>query len=73
MKICQHCFHCNISYVEGRQRLGCLRERLLPDGKTLRPPRNGWEASVERLPQSPLDWRKPGDQCGPSAQHWRQG
>jgi hypothetical protein len=71
--ICQHCFHCNITYVEGRQRLGCMRARILPDGKTLRPPRDGWEAVIERLPQSKLDWRAPGDQCSPDAKHFKEG
>jgi hypothetical protein len=71
--ICQHCFHCNITYVEGRQRLSCMRARILPDGKTLRPPRGGWEAVIERLPQSKLDWRAPGDQCGPEAKHFKEG
>lgn len=71
--ICEECFHSNITYVDGRQRVGCMRERSLPDGKTLRPDRKGWEASMERLPQSPLDWRKPGDQCGPEARNFNPG
>jgi hypothetical protein len=72
--ICQHCFHCNITYVEGRQRLGCMRARILPDGKTLRPPRDGWEAVVERLPQSKTGLAgKAGDQCGPEARHFKEG
>jgi hypothetical protein len=50
-----------------------MRARILPDGKTLRPPRDGWEAVIERLPQSKLDWRAPGDQCGPQARHFKEG
>jgi hypothetical protein len=71
-KICSECFHSNLIYVEGRQRIGCLRERTLPDGKLLKPPRAGWESSIERLPQSPLDWRKAGDQCGPEAKNFKE-
>jgi hypothetical protein len=70
---CQTCFHSTITHVQGRQRVGCLRQRLLPNGKTLRPPRDGWEAVIERLPQSKLDWRAPGDQCGPDAKHFKEG
>jgi hypothetical protein len=71
--ICEHCFHANITYVDGRQRIGCMRERSLPDGKTLRPDRKGWEAAIERLPQSKLDWRAAGDQCGPEAKNFKEG
>ena len=71
--ICTECFHANITYVQGRERVGCMRARSLPDGKTLSPPRNGWEAAIERLPQSQLDYRVKGDQCGLEAKNWRQG
>jgi hypothetical protein len=70
---CVHCFHSAVGIVRGRERVGCLRARLLPDGKTLRPPRDGWEAVVERLPQSKLDWRAPNDACGPDAKHFKEG
>lgn len=71
--ICTECFHSNITYVAGRQRVGCMRARSLPDGKTLSPPRNGWEAAIERLPQVQVDWRAKDDKCAPEAKHWRQG
>ena len=72
-RICEGCFHVNRTAGLGRDRLGCMRSRTLPDGKLLRPPREGWEASIERLPQSDLDWRVKGDKCGPEAKNWRQG
>jgi hypothetical protein len=69
---CSHCFHATITHVHGCQRVGCLRSRTLPDGKTLRPPRDGWEAVVERLPQSKLDWRAAGDKCSTEAKHFKE-
>ena len=72
-RICEECFHSSIEHSTGRERVVCMRARILPDGKTLSPPRKGWEASIERLPQSPLDWRAPGDQCGPEAKHFNRG
>ena len=70
---CTRCAHGKITYVQGRERVGCLRARLLPDGAVLHAPRDGYEAVVERLPESDLDWRAHNDKCGPAAQHWRQG
>lgn len=70
---CTRCAHVKIAYIQGRERVGCMRARNLPDGKALSPPRNGWEAAIERLPQVQIDWRANNDKCGPAAQHWRQG
>jgi hypothetical protein len=72
-RICEECFHSSTEHSTGRQRVGCMRARSLPDGKTLSPPRNGWEAAIERLPQSPLDYRVKGDQCGPEARNFNPG
>lgn len=70
--ICTHCLHATISYVQGRERVGCHRARILPDGTVMRPPAEGFEAVVERLPESDLDWRKSGDRCGPDAKHFKE-
>lgn len=67
---CADCFHSSFSVVMGRDRWACMRARILPDGKTLQPPRTGWEASIERQPQSSLDWRAPGDKCSPDGKHF---
>lgn len=69
---CTRCAHSKITYVMGRERVGCHRSRILPDGKTLSPPRNGWEAAIERLPQVQVDWRAKDDKCGPEARHFKQ-
>ena len=38
---CADCFHSSFSVVQGRDRIGCMRARILPDGETLSPPRRG--------------------------------
>ena len=71
-RICEDCFHSLHTEISGRDRLACLRSRTLPDGKILRPPRQGWEAAIERRPRSSLDWRAPGDKCGPEAKNFKE-
>lgn len=62
---CQTCIYSVMSEVRGRDRLGCLRRGMTPDGKFITPPRMGFEAVGERAAPSPLDWRAPGTKCGP--------
>lgn len=69
---CTRCVHGKIAYIQGRERVGCLRPRLLPDGAVLHAPRDGYEAVVERLPQSDLEWRAPGDKCSTEAKHFKE-
>lgn len=70
-RICEDCLHVLRTTVCGRDRLACLRSRTLPDGKILRPPRDGWEAAIERQPQSQIDWRAPGDKCSTEAKNFK--
>jgi hypothetical protein len=69
-KLCRFCWHSFYSEVDGRERIGCTRQRTTPDGNIVHAPLKGWEATVERLPQSDLDLRAPGDACGPEAKHF---
>ncbi len=38
---CADCFHAQHGVVRGRDRIGCMRARNLPDGTTLRAPKTG--------------------------------
>lgn len=69
---CTRCVHGKIDYLQGRERVGCYRPRLLPNGKLMRPPLGGFEVVIERLPQLSIDWRAAGDQCGPQAKHFKE-
>jgi hypothetical protein len=62
---CTTCVFSIMSEVQGRDRLGCLRRGMTPDGKFITPPKYGFETAFERSPLSPLDWRAPETKCGP--------